>query len=300
MNIKLQLNNEINTKLENNTNLQEDTREIWSNINSSIDNNEEVLRNYYTNYSYISSSFVDAMFKMEDELFKKSGLKYGLYMIYKNEGDYENRSILPVINKNLADKFYVAKNMEEVNNEETINNCKQEIIKQYNKEIEQYAKMYKIDKEQVYNLKSNLPELVNKYFDRVADKLLNNNVRDKLEIYCDRLENAYDKGDFKKMTQITNELLKYLSKESTIYRDEDLFKRLRTDVTRSKMVQNNIEEGKAEKLSSIEEELLSKFDNEQMNIFKSDLKVNKHLSQDDVTIARFQMGTEIFKKIFAQ
>ena len=237
---------------------------------------------------------------MEEKLFNNCGINGGFYEIYKNEGDYENRSILPVIKKNLADKFYTAKNMSDVNNNETLNNCKQEIIKQYNKEIDQYARMYKIDNEQVYNLKNNLPELVDEYFDRVADKILNNNVRNRLADYCDRLENAYDKSNFEKMTQITNKLLKYLSKESTIYRDEDLFKRLRTDVTKSKMVQNNIKEGKQTKLSSVEEELLSKFDNEQMDIIQSDLKINKHLSKDDVSLARFQMGTEIFRKIFAE
>ena len=79
-----------------------------------------------------------------------------------------------------------------------------------------------------------------------------------------------------------------------------MFKRLRTDVTKSKMVQNNIKEGKQTKLSSVEEELLSKFDNEQMDIIQSDLKINKHLSKDDVSLARFQMGTEIFRKIFAE
>ena len=237
------------------------------------------------------------MFKMEDELFRKNNLKDGLYTIFKNEGDHENRTILPVIKKNLADKFYVAKNMSDVNNNETLDNCKQAIIKQYNKEIDQYSKLYNINTEQVNNLKSDLPGLVDKYFDKISDKLLSNKVRDKLENYCERLEKTYNNGDFEKMTQITDKLLEYLSKKSTVYRDEDLFKRLRTDITKSQMVQNNMKEGRREKLSDIEEELLSKFDNEQMDIIKSDIKGNRKLNGDDVSMASFRMVTEIFKKI---
>ena len=143
-----------------------------------------------------------------------------------------------------------------------------------------------------------MPELVDKHFDKVSNNLFSDKVRDRLEAYCDRLENAYNKGDFENMIQITDNLLEYLSQKTTIYRDVDLFKRLRIDVTKSQMVRNNMGKGKKEKLSDIEEELLSKFDDEQMNIIKSDINVNRKLNESDVSMASFEMGTNIFNKIF--
>ena len=296
--IELEVSNQLNTALEKNKNIQQITPDILFNLSSSIDSSNEALKNYYNNYLYVATSFRDEMFKMEEELFKKWNLKDGLYMIYNEEGEYEYHSIFPIINENLVDKFYNAKSMSEVNNKEVLNNCKQEIIRQYDIEINEYARIYEIDEETVNNVKDDVPYLVDKYFDKVADKMLNNDVRDKLKYLCGRLEKAYKDGNFEKMSEITNQISQYLSKETTIYRDEELFKRLRMDLTRSKMMQNKIKEGNFERLSDVEEELITKFDNEQNELVQKTLDEFKQLSVDDVSFIGFSMETNLYREMF--
>ena len=287
-NVDAELNNDITINL----------YDLNSISNYMTQNSENiVIQNYYNNYWYVASSFCEEMFKMEDDLFKKWNLKDGLYMIFEEEGDYENRSILPIIKENLADKLYNAKYMSEINNEQVLNNCKAEIIKQYNTELDDYAKKYKLDDELIENVKKDMPNFVNEYFDKVAEKILGNNVRDKLESLCDELEIAYNKENLTELKNLTNEIQEYLSKDTTIYRDEDLFKRLRVDLTKCRMAQMNLEKGRPGKLSELEEEMILKFDKEQMEILQRDINKFKVLNKNDIAMADFEMNTKIMKQV---
>lgn len=256
---------------------------------------DEVVLNYYNQKLKVSRLFTDAMINVEKKLFKTWGLDGAINVDYI---DNEHKSITSVIEQNLTNKFETANSMSEVNKKSLLNNCKKEIIKYFYVELDEYAKKYNISNELLENIKNDASDLVNKNFDSVANKILNDDVRDELNNLCDELEDLYNKEEFSKMSRVANEISKCISKKTTIYKDIDLFDRLRIDMSRVQAVQNKLKNGQSGKLSKSEENMIVQLDKEQMKRLDKDYMSQKVVLDSNVFWSKFDIETKLYEKLF--
>lgn len=256
---------------------------------------DKISLNYYNQSIYVAKAFTNQMEKAEDEIFKKWGLEGRIDVGYQ---DNEKLSVTSVIVDNLVKQYAKANNMSEINNDNILNNCKDKIVDFFYTELDKYAENYNLGSKLLQNIKNDVTFTVNRHFDKIANKLFNDNIRDELDNLCNELEKSYNKRDFTKMAQITKEISKYFSKNGTIYRDRELFDRLSIGMAKSKMVQNKLENGKEGTLNEMEEELIVKFNKEQIKKIEQDYKVGEVFSKSDVSMARFTVETDMIKEIF--
>lgn len=212
-----------------------------------------VVNNYFGQDQYVCQILEKELGKAEDELFKKWNLDDGIYV-----DDEDSALAADVIYPTLTDKFYYAKSMSEINNEETLGHCKNEIINYFNKELDKYAKNYNIEKDLIENVKKDVPDIVEKHVDKVVDKLFNDKTRDRLAKLCDNWEKAYKDLNYEKMDEISEKILSHFKKPGTVYRDNELEKKLEEVVTKNKFIQNKLARGEEGKLSEIEEKVIMK------------------------------------------
>lgn len=72
---------------------------------------------------------------------------------------------------------------------------------------------------------------------------------------------------------------------------------MRVNITKSKIVQNKLEKGQDGSLSKSEEDIILKYDSEQMKNLKKEDKENFGLSKSDISILKFETNTNIIKEI---
>ena len=242
-------------KLENNRILEETiaTKNYFESRNISKD---LVLDNYYKQDMYILERLEKGMVNAENELCQKWGLKDRLYIDVATEG----KCISYIIMENLTDKYMEAEDMSEINNISVLEKCKNQIINYFKEELDNYAINYNLNMDTLYNIKSDVPEVVSKHFDKITDELLNDRVRDNLKSLCNKLENAYKDENYDKMNEISEKIENYFSNKKTIYRDYELLYRIKIDLVKNQMVQNKLKNNMSGKLSSLEEELIEKFE----------------------------------------
>lgn len=298
--IEIELNNnnlgDINSNVDNEVNnLKQKLETVINYIGTNSFQDENIFLNYYNQEVYVAKAFTKEMEKAEQELLKKCGLENVEYVGNEDNGIL---SVTSVIIDNLTNKFDNASNMSEINNDEVLNNCKNAIVDYFNNKLDEYAKEYKIDNELLANVKDDIPHIVSKHFDKTANKLFNDNVRDELNNLCNELENAYNIENFTEMTEITEKISKYLSKDTTIYRDEELFKKLKTNMAKSKMIQSKLRNGQEGSLSEFEESLITKFNNEQTENINKDYKDKMGFFKEDVSTSRFSTETDIMRELF--
>lgn len=212
-----------------------------------------ISNNYFGQDQYVCQILEKELGKAEDELFKKWNLDGGIYV-----NDEDSALAADVIYPTLTDKFYYAKNMSEINNEEILSHCKNEIIKYFNNELDKYAENYNIEKDLIENVKKDVPDIVEKHVDKVVDELFNDKTRDKLANLCNNWEKTYKDLNYEKMNEIAEKILSYFKKPGTVYRDNELEKKLEEVVTKNKFIQNKLTRGEEGKLNDIEEKVIMK------------------------------------------
>lgn len=191
--------------------------------------------------------------KAEDELFKKWNLEGGIYV-----DDEDSALAVEVIYPTLTDKYFHAKNMSEINNDKVLNNSKNEIVKYFNQELDEYAKSYNIEKDLIENVKKDVPNIVGEHFDNVVDKLFNDKTRNKLSILCNEWEKAYEKLDYESMDKTVKKIISHFQKPGTVYRDSKLENKLEEIVTKNQFIQNKLAKGEDGRLNEIEEKVIMK------------------------------------------
>ena len=237
-----------------------DTRDLLMELKASVENlsvlnntTKYISNNYYGQDQYVCQILEKELGKAEDELFEKWNLDGGIYV-----DDEDSALAADVIYPTLTDKFYYAKSMSEINNEEILDHCKNEIIKYFNKELEKYAENYNIEKDLIENVKKDVPDIVEKHVDTVVKKLFNDKTRDKLANLCNNWENAYKDLNYEKMDEMAEKILSHFKKPGTVYRDNELEKKLEEVVTKNKFIQNKLARGENGKLNEIEEKVIMK------------------------------------------
>ncbi len=255
---------------------------------------DEIILNYYNQKLAVSQLFTDAMIKVEKQLFKTWDLDGAINVDYI---DNEHESVISVIKKNLTSKFENANSMSEVNNESILNKCKNEIIKYFYTELDEYAKEYDLSDKLLENIKNDVPNLVDKNFDSVVDKIFNDNVKDKLNDLCDQLEDLYNKEEFSKMNKVANKISKYMSEKTTIYKDSNLFERLRISISKVQAIQDKLRNGESGKLSESEENMIVKLDKELMKSLEKNFTSQNILFKSNISLSKFNIETKLYEKL---
>ena len=296
--IELEISNQLNYSRK--TDIQ--TENLIQELQNSIDyirsdslSKDEIILNYYNQKSAVSQLFTDAMIKVEKQLFKIWNLDGAINVDYI---DNEHKSVTSVIEKNLTRKFETANSMSEVNKKSVLNNCKKEIIKYFYTELDEYAKNYDLSDELLENIRNDVPNLVDKNFNSVVNKIFNDNVRDELNDLCDELEDLYDKEEFSKMNKVANKISKYISEKTTIYKDSNLYERLRISMSKVQAIQNKLKNGESGKLSESEENMIVKLDKEQMKSLEKNFISQNVLFDSNISLSKFDIETKLYEKLF--
>lgn len=220
----------------------------------------KIAHNYFGQQEYVFQTLMEELGKVEENLFEKWNLQDGIFV-----NDFDS-GLGEIIMDTLTNKFANAKSMSEVNNETVLNSSKLEITNFFNQELEQYAREQGIEEEHIQKVKQDVPKIVEKYFDRVVDKMFNNKTRDELEDLCNKWEKAYERFSYKDMNEISQEILGKMQKDGELYRDKELELKLEEVVTKNQFIQNKILRGEEGILTKIENDVIMKYvDKEKYN-----------------------------------
>jgi len=281
-------------KNKENTNFIQNLESVMNYIKSDSLYGDMITLNYYSQQSYVAQAFIDEMVNVENELYNKWNLVGNVDIDYD---DNEKISVISILNENLINKFNIAKNMEEINNKNIMNNCKNEIIKYFDEKLDEYAKEYKISDDTLQNLKKDAENMLEKGLNKVIGKIFNNDLRNELKKLYNNLEDSYNKENFINMFDIAKQIAQNMSNKTTIYRDKKLFDCLRIEMEKVQMVRNKLKEGKSGTLSEMEENIIVHFDKEQMEKIEEDFENANSISKSDILLARLSTETDIFREV---
>lgn len=208
---------------------------------------KQVQSRYFNESEYIFDKIKKGIDKVENEIVKKWNLEGNLYVT-----DTNNYIDAFIYNK-VSDKLFYAMDINELKEEQFSDEIKNGIVKYFNKELDRYNKKYNLDN--IEEIKENAEKLLTESYDKISQKLFNNNVRDNLEKLCNQWDKAYDKQDYDKANEISEKIVKFCNRP-IIYKDDILETRVERILAKNELVQNKIKSGQDGKLSELEEKVL--------------------------------------------
>ena len=217
------------------------------NIRTNQEGIKQVQGRYFDKSVYIIDEIEKEIDKVENEIVKKWNLEKNLYVT-----DTDNEISAFLYNK-ISDKLFYAVDIIELAEEKFSDELKSGIVKYFNKELDTYNKEYDLDN--IKEIKEYAEKLLTEGYDKISQKLFNNNVRDNLEKLCNQWDKAYDKQDYDKANEISKKIVKFCNRP-IIYKDDILEVRIERILAKNELVQNKIKLGQDGKLSELEEKVL--------------------------------------------
>lgn len=217
------------------------------NIRTNQEGIKQVQGRYFDKSVYIIDEIEKEIDKVENEIVKKWNLEKNLYVT-----DTDNEISAFLYNK-ISDKLFYAVDIIELAEEKFSDELKSGIVKYFNKELDTYNKEYDLDN--IKEIKEYAEKLLTEGYDKISQKLFNNNVRDNLEKLCNQWDKAYDKQDYDKANEISKKIVKFCNRP-IIYKDDILEVRIERILAKNELAQNKIKLGQDGKLSELEEKVL--------------------------------------------
>ena len=217
------------------------------NIRTNQEGIKQVQGRYFDKSVYIIDEIEKEIDKVENEIVKKWNLEKNLYVT-----DTDNEISAFLYNK-ISDKLFYAVDIIELAEGKFSDELKSGIVKYFNKELDTYNKEYDLDN--IKEIKEYAEKLLTEGYDKISQKLFNNNVRDNLEKLCNQWDKAYDKQDYDKANEISKKIVKFCNRP-IIYKDDILEVRIERILAKNELAQNKIKLGQDGKLSELEEKVL--------------------------------------------
>ena len=217
------------------------------NIRTNQEGIKQVQGRYFDKSVYIIDEIEKEIDKVENEIVKKWNLEKNLYVT-----DTDNDISAFLYNK-ISDKLFYAVDIIELAEGKFSDELKSGIVKYFNKELDTYNKEYDLDN--IKEIKEYAEKLLTEGYDKISQKLFNNNVRDNLEKLCNQWDKAYDKQDYDKANEISKKIVKFCNRP-IIYKDDILEVRIERILAKNELAQNKIKLGQDGKLSELEEKVL--------------------------------------------
>lgn len=208
---------------------------------------KKVQDRYFNKSEYIFDKIKKEIDNVENEIVRKWNLEKNLYVT-----DTDNHIGAFIYNK-ISDKLFYAVDIIELTEEKFSDELKSGIVKYFAIGLDIYNKKYNLDN--IEEIKEDAEKLLTESYDKISQKLFNNNVRDNLEKLCNQWDKAYDKQDYDRANEVSEKIVKFCDRP-IIYKDDILENRAERILAKNELVQNKIKLGQDGKLSELEEKVL--------------------------------------------